>query len=982
MKPLALILLTSTLAFAKVSFVRDVEPILNKVGCTQGTCHGAAKGKNGFKLSLRGYDPAFDHAALTDDLAGRRFDRAAPAQSLFLLKPTAAVPHEGGQRLIPGSADYEVVRSWVEDGVPLDQAAARVDHLELVPQDPTVPEPGMSQQFAVLAHYQDGRVRDVTAHAFVDSGNIEVAEAQAQGLVHTLRRGDAPVLARYEGHYAATRMFVMGDRSGFAWPDVPEYNWIDTLVDEDLRRIRALPSELCTDAEFVRRVWLDLCGKPPTRRETLAFLRDHRDGRHKRDELIQRLIGSAEFVEHWTNRWADLLQVNSKFLGSEGAAAYRTWIETAVASNLPYDRFVRELVTASGSTLQNPPAAFFKVLREPDAVMESTTQLFLGIRFNCNKCHDHPFERWTQRQHWQLAAWFAQVQRQDAPGSKKMPGKDAMKEGEQPPAYEELISDAGDQPAEVQDPDGRKYHNVFPYEHGGPHEPSLPLRQQFAQWLVARENPYFATSYVNRLWSYFVGTGLIEPVDDIRAGNPPSNPALLRRLTEEFVQSGFDVRALMRVICESRVYQQSVRTNQWNTGEDVHCSHALPRRLPAETLFDAVHQATGSRPRLQGARRGTMAADLVDASVEAKDGFLDLFGRPPRESVCECERSSGTSLGQALNLVNGPTLQDAIDDPDNDIAELVSHEPDPRKIIGELYLSFLCREATAAELQQILPTFDAGALANAAALRPGDRAELDRRLAAFELQHVVPAWYPLEIGKRTAAGGAELQLLDDGSLLVAGPRPDQDSYTVVAFTDRTGLTGIRLEALPDDSLPGKGPGRADNGNFVLRQLTVTEVPLEEPTAARQVALSAATADFSQQQFDVAQAIAGKGNGWAVSPSLGRRHEAWFECKDAVGRAGGTMLVFTFAQPYGARHTLGRFRLSVTDQQRPIRHHGLPDDVAAVLAVPRDQRDAAQRALLFRHFIGTDQELAGKIRLGAAQDLAWALVNSSAFLFNR
>jgi len=964
------------------SFVQDVVPILSRAGCNAGTCHGSAKGKNGFKLSLRGYDPAFDHAALTDDLAGRRFNRAAPDKSLFLQKPTAAVPHEGGQKLAPGSADYEVVRAWVDDGVALDQQAARVDHIELLPKDPTVPDPGMSQQFVVLAHYQDGRVRDVTAHAFLDSGNIEVAEAQGQGLIHTLRRGDAPVLGRYEGHYAATRMFVMGDRTGYAWQDVPEYNYIDTLVDQDLRRIRALPSELCTDAEFVRRVYLDLCGKAPTRKETTAFLLDQRDSRQKRDELIDRLIGNAEFVEHWTNRWADLLQVNSKFLGKDGAAALRTWIQTAVASNLPYDQFARQLLTASGSTLHHPPAAFYKILREPDAVMESTTQLFLGTRFNCNKCHDHPFERWTQRQHWQLAAWFAQVKRVDAPGAKKMPGKDAMKEGEQPPAYDELISDDPGQPAEVQDPDGRRYHNVFPFTHGGASDPQLPLRQQFAEWLVAKENPYFATSYVNRLWSYFIGSGLIEPVDDLRAGNPPSNPELLQQLTADFLQAGFDVRALMRLICHSRVYQQSVRTNRWNQDEDVHNSHALPRRLPAETLYDAVHQATGSRPRLQGARRGTMAAELVDASVEAKDGFLDLFGRPPRESVCECERSSGTSLGQALNLVNGPTLQDAIEDPDNDIAELVAHEPDARKVIGELYLSFLCREPTAEELQQLAPTFDPGAPANEAALRPADKKELDRRLSLFEEQHVVPAWRALEIGKRTSAGGAELQLLPDNSLLLKGPRPDQDSYTVVAYTELKTITGIRLEALPDDSLPGKGPGRADNGNFVLRHLTVTAVPLAEPAAAHPLALTAGTADFAQGEFDAAQAITGTEKGWAVSPSLGKKHEAWYECKDDGASTGGSMLVFTFDQPYGGMHTLGRFRLSVTDQKPPIRYHGLPDAVAAVLAVPREQRDEPQRAALFRHFLGTDQELAGKIRLGAAQDLTWALVNSSTFLFNR
>jgi hypothetical protein len=438
----------------------------------------------------------------------------------------------------------------------------------------------------------------------------------------------------------------------------------------------------------------------------------------------------------------------------------------------------------------------------------------------------------------------------------------------------------------------------------------------------------------------------------------------------------------MRTICRSRVYQQSVQTNRWNADDDVHCSHAIPRRLPAETLYDAVHQAAGSRPRLPGARRGTMAAQLVDGSVEAKDGFLGLFGRPPRESVCECERSTGTSLGQALNLVNGPTLAEAIEDPDNDLAELVAHEQDAGKIVEELYLSFLCRRPTEAERKQMAATLDAGALANAAALRPDDASELQRRLAAYEAAHVVPEWHPLELHKMTAASGAELQLLADGSILARGANPESDTYTVVAWTDRTKVTGIRLEALPDDSLPGKGPGRADNGNFVLR-LGVAEVPLAEPTSARKLAFGSASADYAQREFEPMQAITGEGNkGWAVSPQFGRKHEAWFECKDDVGRAGGTLLVFTLANPYGRMHTLGHFRLSVTDHARPIRWHGLSDAAAALFAVPQEQRTDAQRAAVYRHILGTDREMTGKIRLAAAQDLAWALVNSSSFLFNR
>jgi hypothetical protein len=964
------------------SFVVDVQPILSRSGCSTGTCHGSANGKNGFKLSLRGYDPEFDHAALTDDHAGRRFNRAAPDKSLFLLKPTASVPHEGGQVVQPDGIDYAVLRAWVQGGVALELDAPRVERIELFPADPSVPDPGMSQQFAVLAHYSDGRVRDVTALAFVESGNIEVAEAAPGGLVRTLRRGDAPVLARFEGRYAATRLFVMGDRTGFEWQARPQYNWIDELVDSNLQRIRAQPSELCSDDEFLRRVHLDLTGLPPLRSATEAFLLDRRDSRTKREEVIDRLIGNPEFVEHWTNRWADLLQVNSKFLGADGARALHEWLRGAVASNMPYDEFVRALLTGSGSTRLNPPAAFFKVLREPDLVMESTTQLFLGIRFNCNKCHDHPFERWTQEQHWQTAAWFSQVRRHDAPGSPKMPASEVMKDGEQPPAFEELITDDGAIPAEVFDPNGQRYANVLPFTHAGPTAPMLTLRQQLAHWLTAAANPYFATSYANRLWSYFMGVGLIEPVDDLRAGNPPSNPELLRRLTDELVSSDFDVRALMRVICRSRVYQQSVRTNRWNADDEVHFSHALPRRLTAETLYDAVHRATGARPRLAGVRRGTRASELVDAGGDAADGFLGLFGRPPRESVCECERSSGTSLGQALNLVNGPTLAQAIEDPENDLAALVAYETDPEAIVTELYLSFLCRPPTDAELRELVSMFDPGALPNADALRPEDRATLETRLQAFELQHREPEWTPIEVSQRTSEGGAELVELPDGSLLVTGARPERDVTTVVAFTDKQRLTGIRLEVLADDSLPSKGPGRADNGNFVLRRFAVTAVPLAEPAAARVLTFGAVTADFAQEGFDPASMLTDPGRGWAVAGQSGRSHEAWFACQDATLHAGGTLLVVRLEQQYGGYHTLGRFRLSVTDSPLGIRHPALPEAIRATLRTPPEQRTDEQRAALFRHYIGTDSELRDKIRLGAAQDLAWALANSSAFLFNR
>ncbi|MCA9211677.1 MAG: DUF1549 domain-containing protein, partial [Planctomycetales bacterium] len=380
---------------SEVSFVRDVAPALSKMGCNAGTCHGSKDGQNGFKLSLRGYDFQYDHRALTDDIGARRFNRAAPDQSLMLLKASAGVPHVGGQLTKPGENYYEILRSWIAAGCKLDLDAPRVTGIKLLPENPVVPRAGVKQQMVVLATYSDGSQKDVTADAFIESGNIEILSADKTGLITVLRRGEAPVLARYEGAYTATTITIMGDRSGFEWSEPPVNNYIDAHVHEKLQRVKVLPSRLTDDAEFVRRVYLDLTGLPPTSHQVRDFLADETETRKKRDALIDRLVGNAEYIEHWTNKWADMLQVNRKFLGEAGAVTLRDWIKQAIASNKPYDEFAYEILTASGSNIDNPAAAYWKVLRDPAAAMENTTHLFLAVRFNCNKCHDHPFERWT-----------------------------------------------------------------------------------------------------------------------------------------------------------------------------------------------------------------------------------------------------------------------------------------------------------------------------------------------------------------------------------------------------------------------------------------------------------------------------------------------------------------------------------------------------------------------------------------------------------
>lgn len=985
------------------SFVRDVMPAMSKMGCNAGTCHGAAQGKNGFKLSLRGYDPLFDHQALTDDVQGRRFNRAAPDHSLMLLKTSGAVPHVGGVLMKPGEPYYELLKDWIANGVKLDLDAPRVASIDIFPKSPVVPLAGMKQQMAVIATYSDGKVRDVSAEAFIESSNVEVATVDRTGLVSAARRGEAAMLARYEGAYTATTMIVMGDRSGFEWQETPTFNYIDALVYEKLKQVKILPSDVCSDEDFLRRVHLDLIGLPPQPETVRAFLADSRSSRVKRNEMVDRLVGSPEYIDHWTNKWADLLQVNRKFLGDRGAEALRKWIHDAIASNMPYDEMVRAILTGSGSTLENPPAAYYKILRDPASAMENTTQLFLAVRFNCNKCHDHPFERWTQDQYYHLSAFLAQVGRKEDPKYKNQKIGGTAVEGQK--ALVEIISDekSGDVKHERTNAVAQP---VFPYQHQDVPPASLSRRSQLAHWLTSRENPYFAKSYVNRLWSYLLGVGIIEPVDDIRAGNPPSNPKLLQRLTDHFVASGFNVQEMMRTICKSRVYQHAVQTNKWNADDEINYSHALARRLPAEVLYDTIHRATGAVSRLPGLPDGIRAAQLLDSSVAVPSGFLDLFGKPPRESACECERSSGMMLGPVLNLVNGPVLADALKDPGNRLNKLVSSLKDDRKLVEEIYLATLCRLPTN-------PEIDAGVQA----LRRGETdfpqlvAEHDRRVAALKTYEEqldakqeawekdarnTGVWTILEFKDAKADGGTKLVRQSDGSYLASGPNPTPQNYVLTAETKLTNITGFRLEALPDAGLPSKGPGRATNGNFVVNEFKVTMAPANaENSKPRAVRFKGAQASFSQESFPVSNLIDNNsGTGWAIAPRLGTKQVAVLEANQPIGFADGTKLVFRLEQLFaGKDHNLGRFRISATTAKPPLPLDSLPENIVTILALDPEKRTPQQKEDLKRQFRGDDAELArlrkavadypkpSDPRLIGAQDLTWALMNSPAFLFN-
>ncbi len=980
-----------------VSFIQEVQPALSKLGCNQGTCHGAAQGKNGFKLSLRGYDASFDHTALTDDLAGRRINRAAPDMSLMLLKPCGAVPHVGGVLTKPGEPYYEMLRAWISQGVKLDLDAPRVAKIEVLPKNPQVALPEMKQQVVVLAHYTDGTTRDVTAEAFVESSSTETVVIDKQGLATAERRGEAALLARYEGAYDATTMIVMGDRTGFVWKDPAENNHIDTLVYRKLKKVKILPSDLCNDSEFVRRIHLDLTGLPPEPEDVRAFLADERPTRVKRDELIDKLVGNPEYVEQWTNKWADLLQVNRKFLGEQGAWAMRNWIRQAISENMPYDQFVNDVLTAQGSTLDNPPASYFKVLRVPGETMENTTQLFLAVRFNCNKCHDHPFERWTQDQYYHLAAYFAQIERKPAAAfADKKIGGTAVEVALAPV---EVIYD-GTSGEVKHDRTGAVSPPKFPYEHPDVLPTDASRRQQLSHWITSKDNPYFAKSYVNRIWSYLLGIGIIEPVDDIRAGNPATNPELLDRLTQDFIDSDFNVQLLFRTICKSRVYQASITTNKWNADDEINYSHALARRLPAETLYDTVHRVTGANVNLPGVPKGFRASQLPDSAERLSDDFLQLFGRPVRESACECERSKGVMLGQALNLVNGPTIATAINEPKNRIEHLVVTQKDDRKLIEELFVTVLNRLPTKEEITlglDALKPDTSGHEAHLAALKAYEHDVLPKKAEqwAASLSATV-SWTPLSFDKMEAeAEGTKLMKQADDSILVEGELPETAVYTIEANTTHTGITGVRLEMLPDASLPRKGPGRGNSGNFVLNELSLFAA---DDAEFAPVKLTNAHADFSQDRYAAAYAVDGAVNksGWAVAPKTGVEHVATFETVEKVGMDGSTRLRFVLDQRF-RQHSMGRFRISVTTSAPPFdgKKAELPAEIASVAGKKPAELTPEERATLIEHYAALDADYQklkrsveedsaglGTSRLRGAQDLTWALINSPSFLFNR
>jgi hypothetical protein len=660
-------------------FENDIVPLLSRFGCNSAGCHGNAEGQNGFKLSVFGFDPAADHAALVKEARGRRILPAAPDASLFLAKASGRMPHGGGVRIPPGTPEYDTLRAWIAAGAPFgDPAAPRVAAVRVEPRERALAMKGR-QQLRVIARYTDGRETDVTALAKFQTNSEALASVAADGLVSAGETpGEVAVMASYHGAVDTFRAVIPRPGKIDPYPPFPAANFIDTHVLAKLKKLNIAPSDLADDATFLRRVYLDVVGTLPTPAEARRFLADTRPDR--RAKLVDELLDRPEFADYWALKWADVLRVDRSVLGHKRAYGLYRWIRDSLAANKPYDRFVCELLTAEGPLDESAPAAFSQGAPRPGEAASSLAQIFLGVRIACAECHHHPFDRWSQTDYYGMQAFFAQL---------------AVKAG---PRGEFLL--AGGDPVTKHPRTGAV---VPPHALGVSPPAKAPAgdrRLVLAVWLTAPDNPWFARNLANRTWAHFFSKGIIDPVDDVRDTNPPTNPELLDALAKHVVDSKFDVKQLIRTITASRTYQLSSKPNVTNEKDASNFSRAYFRRIDAEVLLDMVSQTTGVAERFNGAPPGTRAIQLWDSKINHY--FLKLFGRPQRVTACECERVHEPSVSQVLHLLNSPDLQDKLSHAHGTVARLVQTKTQDAELVNELYLTFYSRLPTDAERQASL----------------------------------------------------------------------------------------------------------------------------------------------------------------------------------------------------------------------------------------------------------------------------------------
>lgn len=667
---------------APVSFRNDVQPLLTKLGCNSGACHGALAGKNGFALSLRGYNDDGDHHALTRHALGRRVSPTDPARSLMLLKPTAAVAHKGGQRLKIDSPEYRLLADWIASGAvgPLDKDP-RIERIEFVPRH-VVLKSGDLQQLVVLAHFSNGSVQDITDHVKYSSANSAVVNVGDNGVLSIAGHGEGAVTGWYLSKIAIATVTVPfeNEPAPEIFSSAERANFIDDLVLAKLESLNLPPSPPGTDAQFVRRVHLDTIGMLPTVDQTRQFLAN--ESPNKRNLLIESLLGRPEFVDYWSYRFSDLLLVNSRKLPASAMWSYYSWIRHQVAANTPWDEFARRLVTARGSQLDNGAANFFLLHDDPAKMSEAVSTTMLGMSIACAKCHNHPLEKWTNDQYYGMANLFARIRQKHAPGKANQVVYSET--------TGELVQPLTGRPQPPRPLDGKTMAFDDPSDR----------RHHLAEWLTAPTNPYFARAIVNRLWANFMGVGLVEAVDDMRLTNPASNETLLVALADYLVAQDFDLQALMRVIIQSKTYQRSSMPLPKNASDDRFYSRYFPRRLMAEVMLDAFSQVTGSPTQFAGYPPTWRAMQLPDANVESY--FLSSFGRPDRLISCTCERSDEPSMAQVLHIANGRTINQKLAAKGNRIEKLLADGAGDEELIEDLFLTALCRLPGEKQKQQIM----------------------------------------------------------------------------------------------------------------------------------------------------------------------------------------------------------------------------------------------------------------------------------------
>ncbi len=649
-----------------INFGNQVVPIFTKLGCNSGGCHGKASGQNGFKLSLLGFEPQVDYDALVKESRGRRLFPAAPDYSLLLRKATGSMPHGGGKRMDVGSDEYRLIRRWITAGAPVGSAGDPVVTKISVHPEHRILDRNSKQQFAAYAHYSDGSVEDITRRAQYESNDTEIAVVEPAGLVRTLGlSGEAAIMARYQGQVAVFRTTVPLGAKTPAY-SFPPQTVVDEFTHKKWQQLGLVPSEPCSDAQFMRRASLDITGTLPTPAEVKAFEADRNPA--KRAKLVDALLERPEYAYYFATKWADILHVkrHGQPIKALGTFAFYEWIHDTVAQDKPYDEFARSILTAVGDDTTCPPTVWYKEVQSPEQFVDNTAQVFLGLRLACAQCHHHPYEKWSQDDYWGIAAYFGRVGRKVTPvvgGFQNVPAQHLVIYTSSSGA---VANKRTGQPAAIKPLDGQPISI----------EPGADPRDRLVDWLVAGNNPFFARAVVNRYWAHFFSRGLVDPLDDMRVTNPPSNPELLDALAKDLVDHQFSLKHLVGTICKSRTYQLSAVPNDFNKHDKQTYARYYPKRLSAEVLFDAVCQVTNSPAAFAGLpqdkhapRRAIMLPDESFTSY-----FLDVFGRPQRISACECERVSEANLAQALHLLNSDEIQGKLSH-SGGRAELMAKDP-------------------------------------------------------------------------------------------------------------------------------------------------------------------------------------------------------------------------------------------------------------------------------------------------------------------